>query len=63
MAGLGSRWSTTRTNAATEPRAAGPDAPHMYGTFCNPVMEFQHSGYHTLIFDLATAPGSVARMQ
>jgi hypothetical protein len=47
---------------ATEPRAAGPDAPHMHGTFCNPVMEFQHSGYHTLIFDLATAPGSASPM-
>jgi hypothetical protein len=45
---------------ATEPRAAGSDAPHMQGAFCNPVLEFQHSGYHTLIFDLAANPVSDA---
>jgi hypothetical protein len=32
----------------------------MHGTFCNPVLEFQHSGYHTLIFDLAANPVSDA---
>ena len=42
-----------------EPLIAGPDAPHMRGTFCmQPVAEYPHSGFNTVIFDLAdgTAP-------
>jgi hypothetical protein len=40
-----------------EPLVAGPDAPHMRGRFCmQPVAEFPHSGYDTVIFDLA--PGA-----
>jgi hypothetical protein len=43
----------------SEPLVAGPDAPHMRGTFCmKPVAEFPHSGYNAVIFDLATARGS-----
>jgi hypothetical protein len=44
---------------ATEPLAAGSDSPHMRGVFCmQPLVQFQHSSYHTLIFDLAAEPGS-----
>jgi hypothetical protein len=44
---------------AAEPLQAGPDSPRMRGTFCmKPLAHFQHSGYHTLIFDLAAEPRS-----
>ncbi|HEX6496938.1 MAG TPA: hypothetical protein VF018_15710 [Acidobacteriaceae bacterium] len=40
-----------------EPLVAGPDAPHMRGTFCTqPLAEYPHSGFNTVIFDLAGGP-------
>jgi hypothetical protein len=46
----------------TEPLLAGPDAPHMRDTFCMPpIAEFSHSGYNTVIFDLAAGPASATR--
>jgi hypothetical protein len=42
-----------------EPLVAGPDAPHMRGTFCiQPVAAFPHSGFNTVIFDLGAEPDS-----
>jgi hypothetical protein len=44
-----------------EPLVAGPDAPHMRGIFCmQPVAEFPHSGYNTVIFDLRAGGASTA---
>jgi hypothetical protein len=44
-----------------EPLVAGPDAPHMHGIFCmQPVAEFPHSGYNTVIFDLRAGGASTA---
>jgi hypothetical protein len=43
---------------AVEPLAAGADAPHMRGLLClPPEARFEHSGYTTLIFDLAAPAG------
>jgi hypothetical protein len=39
--------------AASEPYMAGPDAPRMRGMLCvEPLAEFQHSGFDTMIFGL-----------
>jgi hypothetical protein len=47
-----------------EPLVAGPDAPHMRGRFCmQPVAQFPHSGYNTVIFDLAAGGASTAPSQ
>jgi hypothetical protein len=43
----------------TEPLVAGPDAPHMRGTFCmQPAAEFLHSGFSTVIFDFTSETAS-----
>jgi hypothetical protein len=47
-----------------EPLVAGADAPHMRGRFCmQPVAQFPHSGYNTVIFDLAAGSATTAPSQ
>jgi hypothetical protein len=47
-----------------EPLVAGADAPHMRGRFCmQPVAQFPHSGYNTVIFDLAAGSAATAPSQ
>lgn len=47
-----------------EPLLAGADAPHMRGRFCmQPVAEFLHGNYNTVIFDLAAGGASTAPSQ
>jgi hypothetical protein len=47
-----------------EPLVAGPDAPHMSGKFCmQPIAQFPHSGYNTVIFDLAAGGATTAPSQ